>query len=210
MSPLLWENGRTPAAYISGANFLSWSFIDLPRKPSYSASFLHWVFLLSYPHSIALYIFNEYLNSRRCHLPFKYPGSAGAGPRHHTTAILQSTLAPTWITSVTLSLPHFSLQFSFFPSHKLFTGMLYLFFFFHRLPYTHCISVAKDKHNSSGGFNSVWDKLCYNEEQLHDVSAFISSSWLMGALLLVQLSQDLGLTRVSTIWNISDCHGQGR
>ena len=37
---LLWENGRTPAAYVSGANFLSWSFIGLLRKPSYSVSFL--------------------------------------------------------------------------------------------------------------------------------------------------------------------------
>ena len=61
VSPLLQENGRTPAAYISGASFLSWSFIGFPRKPSYSASFLHWIFLLSYPHSITLYIFNWYL-----------------------------------------------------------------------------------------------------------------------------------------------------
>ena len=64
MSPLLQENRRTPAAYVSGANFLSWSFIGLPQKPSYSASFLHWIFLLSYPHSMTLYIFDEYLNSR--------------------------------------------------------------------------------------------------------------------------------------------------
>ena len=55
---LLQENGRTPAAYISGASFLSWSFIGFLRKPSYSASFLHWIFLLSYPHSITLYISN--------------------------------------------------------------------------------------------------------------------------------------------------------
>ena len=34
------------------------SFIGFPRKPSYSASFLHWIFLLSYPHSITLYISN--------------------------------------------------------------------------------------------------------------------------------------------------------
>ena len=59
VSPLLWENGRMPAASVSGANFLSWSFIGLPRKPSYSASFLHWIFLLSYPHSITLCIFDE-------------------------------------------------------------------------------------------------------------------------------------------------------
>ena len=37
---------------------MSWSFIGFPRKPSYSASFLHWIFLLSYPHSITLYIFD--------------------------------------------------------------------------------------------------------------------------------------------------------
>ena len=52
------SGGRTPVAYVSGANFLSWSFIGLPHKPSYSASFLHWIFLLSYPHSITLYISN--------------------------------------------------------------------------------------------------------------------------------------------------------
>ena len=82
MSPFLRENGRTPVAYVSGANFLPWSFIGLPRKPSYSASFLHWISLLSYPHSITLYIFDEYLNSPWRRLPFEYPGSAGAGPRH--------------------------------------------------------------------------------------------------------------------------------
>ena len=42
----------------SGASFLSWSFIGPPHKPSYSASFLHWIFLLSYPYSITLYISN--------------------------------------------------------------------------------------------------------------------------------------------------------
>ena len=30
-----------------------------PCKPSYSASFLHWIFLLSYPHPITLYIFDK-------------------------------------------------------------------------------------------------------------------------------------------------------
>ena len=50
--------GRTERRLRRGANFLSWSFIGLRRKPSYSASFLHWVFLLSYPHSITLYISN--------------------------------------------------------------------------------------------------------------------------------------------------------
>ena len=41
MSPLLRENGKMPAAYIGGANSLSWSFIGFSCKPSYSASFLH-------------------------------------------------------------------------------------------------------------------------------------------------------------------------
>ena len=36
--------------------FLVWNFIGFPPKPSYSASFLHWIFLLSYPYSITLYI----------------------------------------------------------------------------------------------------------------------------------------------------------
>ena len=58
VSPLLRENRMRPAAYVSGANFLSWSFIGFPCKPSYSASFLHWIVLLSYPRSITLYISN--------------------------------------------------------------------------------------------------------------------------------------------------------
>ena len=45
---------RAPAAYVSGANFLSWSLIGLPGKPSYSVSFLHRIFLLSSPHTIIL------------------------------------------------------------------------------------------------------------------------------------------------------------
>ena len=61
MSPLLWENGRSTVAYVSGASFLSLGFIGLPHKPSYSASFLHRIILLNYPHSITLYIFDEYL-----------------------------------------------------------------------------------------------------------------------------------------------------
>ena len=48
-------------AYVGGAHFLSWSFIGFLRKPSYSASFLHWIFPLSYPYSITLYISNKYL-----------------------------------------------------------------------------------------------------------------------------------------------------
>ena len=61
MSPLLQENGRTPAAYLGDANSLFWNFISFPHKPSSSASFLHWIFLLSYPYSITLYISNWYL-----------------------------------------------------------------------------------------------------------------------------------------------------
>ena len=59
VSPLLRENGRTPAAYVGDANSLSWNFIGFPCKPSYSASFLHWISLLSYPYLTTLYIFNS-------------------------------------------------------------------------------------------------------------------------------------------------------
>ena len=45
---------RAPSACVSGANFLSWSLIGLVRKPSYSVSFLHRIFLLSSPHTIIL------------------------------------------------------------------------------------------------------------------------------------------------------------
>ena len=54
--------------------------IGVPRKPSYSVSFLHRIFLLSYPHTILLDISDEHINSRLCHLSFENPASAGAGP----------------------------------------------------------------------------------------------------------------------------------
>ena len=38
---------------------LSWNFISFPFKPSYSGSFLHWIFSLSYPYLTTLYIFNS-------------------------------------------------------------------------------------------------------------------------------------------------------
>ena len=41
VSPLLRENGRTSAAYVGDVNSLPWNFTSFPRKPSYSASFLH-------------------------------------------------------------------------------------------------------------------------------------------------------------------------
>ena len=59
--------------------------IGLPRKPSYSVSFLHRIFLLSSPHTIILDISDEHINSRLGHLSFEYPGSAGAGPRQVVT-----------------------------------------------------------------------------------------------------------------------------
>ena len=31
MSPLLWENGRTPVAYVGDANSISWNFISFPH-----------------------------------------------------------------------------------------------------------------------------------------------------------------------------------
>ena len=43
MSPLLWENGRTPVAYVGDVNSLFWNFISFPRKPSYSASGRRWL-----------------------------------------------------------------------------------------------------------------------------------------------------------------------
>ena len=55
--------------------------IGLPRKPSYSVSFLHRIFLLSYPHTIILDVSDEHINSRLGHLSFEYPVSAGAGSR---------------------------------------------------------------------------------------------------------------------------------
>ena len=58
MPPLLWENGKTPVAYVGGANSLSWSFIGIPHKPSYSASFSPLIFLLHYSSLISLYICN--------------------------------------------------------------------------------------------------------------------------------------------------------
>ena len=39
MPPLLRENAKTPVAYVGGASFLSQSFIGIPHKPNYSASF---------------------------------------------------------------------------------------------------------------------------------------------------------------------------
>ena len=42
--------------------FLVWNFIGFPHKPSYSASFLHWIFLLSYLYLITLYIFNSIIS----------------------------------------------------------------------------------------------------------------------------------------------------
>ena len=42
--------------------FLVWNFIGFPHKPSYSASFLHWISLLSYPYLTTLYIFNSIIS----------------------------------------------------------------------------------------------------------------------------------------------------
>ena len=58
MPSLLWENGKTPVAYVGGANSLSWSVIGIPHKPSYSASFSPLIFLLHYSFLISLYIYN--------------------------------------------------------------------------------------------------------------------------------------------------------
>ena len=72
---------RAPSPYVSDANFLSRYFIGLPCKPSYSISFLHRIFLLSYPNNIILDISDKHKNSRLGHLYCEYPGSAGDVPR---------------------------------------------------------------------------------------------------------------------------------
>ena len=56
MSLLLQETGKTPVAYVGGANSLSWSFIGFPRKPSNSASFSPLIFLLHYSFLISPYL----------------------------------------------------------------------------------------------------------------------------------------------------------
>ena len=73
MSPLLRENGRTPAAYVGDVNSLFWNFISFPRKPSYSASFLHWIFSLSYPYLTTLYIFNSIISWSSMPSPLRNP-----------------------------------------------------------------------------------------------------------------------------------------
>ena len=58
MPPFLRENGKTPVASVDVANSLSWSFIGIPHKPSYSASFSPLIFLLHYFFLIFLYTSN--------------------------------------------------------------------------------------------------------------------------------------------------------
>ena len=58
MPPLLRENGKMPVAYVGGANSLSWSFIAIQHKPSYSAYFSPLILLLHYLFLISLYISN--------------------------------------------------------------------------------------------------------------------------------------------------------
>ena len=53
--------------------FLVWNFIGFPRKPSYSASFLHWIFLLSYPYLTTLYIFNSMVSWLPMPFPLRIP-----------------------------------------------------------------------------------------------------------------------------------------
>ena len=73
MSPLLREDGRTPAAYVGDTNSLSWNFFSFPHKPSYSVSFLHWISSLSHPHLITLYIFNSIVSWSPKPSPFRIP-----------------------------------------------------------------------------------------------------------------------------------------
>ena len=80
--------GEAPSTIQEGAcglckwcKLLVLKFIGLPRKPSYSVSLFHRIFLLSCPHTIILDISDEHINTHLGHLSFEYPGSAGAGPR---------------------------------------------------------------------------------------------------------------------------------
>ena len=67
------ENGRTPAAYVGDVNSLFWNFISFPCKPSYSASFLHWIFSLNYPYLTTLYIFNSIISLSLKPSPLRIP-----------------------------------------------------------------------------------------------------------------------------------------
>ena len=53
--------------------FLVWNFIGFPRKPSYSASFFHWIFLLSSPYLITLYTFNSIVSWSQKPSPLRIP-----------------------------------------------------------------------------------------------------------------------------------------
>lgn len=87
MSPLLRENGRTPAAFVGDINSLLWNFIQSLFFTEFSS--------LSYPHSITLYILNKRLikqlfpDPRRRRPRFEFPGSAGAGPRQQGSLIVK-------------------------------------------------------------------------------------------------------------------------
>ena len=70
---LLQENERMPVAYVGDVNSLPWNFISFPHKPSYSASFLHWIFSLSYPYLITLYIFNSIVSWSLKPSPLRIP-----------------------------------------------------------------------------------------------------------------------------------------
>ena len=90
MPLLLQENRKTPVAYVGGASFLSQSFIGIPRKPSYLASFspLNSPTTLFIPNLILYQSINKFF-SRQRHPPFEFPGSLGirgppAGPWHRT------------------------------------------------------------------------------------------------------------------------------
>ena len=62
-----------PAAYVVDINSLFWNFISFPRKPSYSASFPHWIFSLSYPYLTTLYIFNSIISGSLKPSPLRIP-----------------------------------------------------------------------------------------------------------------------------------------
>ena len=60
-------------AHVGDANSLSWNFIGFPRKPSYSASFFHWISSLSYPYLTTLYMFNSIVSRAPKPSPLQIP-----------------------------------------------------------------------------------------------------------------------------------------
>ena len=81
MPPLLQENGKMPVAYVGGANSLSWSFIGIPCKPSYSASFSPLIF----PTTLSFSNLSLYLQSNKFFPRTPILSPLRAGPQQGVT-----------------------------------------------------------------------------------------------------------------------------